>query len=253
MNGKQVAIAVTPVFSALGMSAVPVVGVFVGGWPPATTMVVYLAETVLIVIATILRLWLLLPTQWVALAETAQPQSSVRGLFAPAQTFFSTGKTRSQTHAAIRHQVASAPQQMNNNAAQSQKRADVIQSFSILAGGFAIVTGIFLLAITLMAGMLDIELTRRALGPSLLTLSACLFGSLAVDVVLIRQVEQIQAEAWVQQSLGRVFLIYLAVFIGVFLALFFQAVWFVTPFIVLKAIVDIGGPVERMVKRFGKQ
>jgi predicted lysophospholipase L1 biosynthesis ABC-type transport system permease subunit len=168
----------------------------------------------------------------------------VRGLFAPAQTFFSTGKTRSQTHAAIRHQMASVP---------SQKRADVIQSFGILAGGFAIATGIFLLAITHMAGMLDIELTRRALGPSLLTLSACLLGSLAVDVVLIGQVEQIQAEAWVQQSLGRVFLIYLAVFIGVFLALFFQAVWFVTPFIVLKAIVDIGGPVQRMVKRFGQQ
>jgi hypothetical protein len=252
MNGKQVAIAVTPVFSALGMSAVPVVGVFVGGWPPATTMVVYLAETVLIVIATILRLWLLLPAQWAALPETTQPQSRVRILFAPAQTFFSTGKTRSQTHAAIRQQVASVAQQANHSAAQSQKRAEVIQSFSILAGGFVLMTGLFLLAITLMAGILDIELTRRVLGPSLLTLSAWLLISLIVDVVLIRQVGQIQAEAWVQQSLGRVFLIYLAVFIGVFLALFFQAVWFVTPFIILKAIVDIGGPVERMVKRFGQ-
>lgn len=49
------------VFGALGINAVPVAGTLAGGWPPATTLVVYLAETVLLVAIITLRLRLLAP------------------------------------------------------------------------------------------------------------------------------------------------------------------------------------------------
>jgi hypothetical protein len=56
-------------------------------------------------------------------------------------------------------------------------------------------------------------------------------------------------EAWVAQSLGRVFLLFLAVFVGVFAASFSND-WFVMPFIALKTIVDLGTHAQAIVNMF---
>lgn len=52
---------ITPVFRAAGLNAVPALGVFLGGWEPVTALVVYLAETVLLVAFTTLRIALFAP------------------------------------------------------------------------------------------------------------------------------------------------------------------------------------------------
>lgn len=244
IHGKAAAIAATPILSALGMNAVPAIGVWFGGWPPATAMVVYLAETLLIVMVTALRLRLLLPARWDPPAAASSAPTPLTPMLATARWQVRSGKSFSRSRVGMRSQPA-----MTLQSNQVQTRADLIQSFLILAGGFAAGAGVFLLAITLISRMLDLAATGRVLGPSLLTLSAILLIGLVVDVILLRQASPAQAELWIQQSLGRVFLIYLAVFIGTVLAVFFQAMWFVTPFIVLKTIVDIGGPIQQAIKQ----
>lgn len=60
MSGKSGAVR-AGVVGALGINAVPMAGALAGRWPPATTMVVYLAETLLLVMIIVLRLRLLAP------------------------------------------------------------------------------------------------------------------------------------------------------------------------------------------------
>lgn len=196
MDGRKTATLATPVLGALGMNAVPVVGLVWGNWPLPTAMVVYLAEALLVVACTALRLRLLGPERW------KTPDGKL------------------------------------------QSRAEQIQGFLTLGGAFWAGAGVFLIAITVKARMLDLDLTMRALGPALLWLAAIQLLGIVADLLILRRVAQEQAETWIAQGLGRVFLIYLAVFAGVFLAIFFQAAWFVVPFMVLKLIVDVGGPLQ---------
>jgi len=60
-----------------------------------------------------------------------------------------------------------------------------------------------------------------------------------------------KTENYLKQSMGRVALLFLAVFIGIFVALFVDK-WFVIPFIALKTIVDIGGFMQTLKSRFPK-
>ena len=52
-----------------------------------------------------------------------------------------------------------------------------------------------------------------------------------------------KSEFFLTRSLGRVFLLFLAVFIGIFLAAYADK-WFVIPFIALKTIADIGEQIQ---------
>jgi hypothetical protein len=68
------------------------------------------------------------------------------------------------------------------------------------------------------------------------------------DLFLLGPLPPVKAEALLEQSLGRVFMLYLAVFAGVFLALFMDH-WFILPFAVLKTIVDLAVPASILAKR----
>lgn len=75
MRAGRVAKAGVPVLSALGINAVPVSGLVFGGWAPETTLVVYIVETLLLVLVTALRLRLFAPLQLV----TANGATQSRG------------------------------------------------------------------------------------------------------------------------------------------------------------------------------
>jgi hypothetical protein len=219
ISGKSIGSAAIAAMSALGVNAVPVLGLLVGGWPPATAMAIYLAEAMLIAGVTALRLRLLAPARW----EVRTPPGMV--VLQPPATRWRARLQKTQT------------------------RAELIQGFLLLSGSFALGSGVFLLVITLKAGLIDLELTGRVLGPSLLAVALFQLLSLAADTVLLGRVSQERAEAWMRQSLGRVFLIYGAVFAGTVLALFVHATWFIGPFIALKLISDVGGPVALTIRQ----
>ena len=64
----------------------------------------------------------------------------------------------------------------------------------------------------------------------------------------LRPLSIARAESVLERTLGRVFLLHLGVFIGVFLAAAFAS-WFVWPFIVLKTITDVGQALQALGRR----
>lgn len=67
MNHKSILSATTHLFTLLGVNAVPALGVFAGGWPAETAMLIYLLETLAMIALSALRVRLLAP----ACEETA--------------------------------------------------------------------------------------------------------------------------------------------------------------------------------------
>lgn len=63
MGAGKLARASVPVLSGAGINAVPIAGLLLGGWPPETTMMLYIVETALLVAVTALRLQLLAPAK----------------------------------------------------------------------------------------------------------------------------------------------------------------------------------------------
>jgi hypothetical protein len=72
MDITQMARASVPMVAGIGVNAVPIAGTFWGGWPPETTMAVYILETALLVAVTALRLRLLAPERLVGLSGATQ-------------------------------------------------------------------------------------------------------------------------------------------------------------------------------------
>jgi hypothetical protein len=75
MGAAQMVRASVPVVSGIGVNSVPIAGTFLGGWPPETTMAVYVLETVLLVAVTALRLRLFAPERFVDLSGATRPRS----------------------------------------------------------------------------------------------------------------------------------------------------------------------------------
>lgn len=182
-----------PVLAGVGINAVPLTGLLVGGWPPETTMAVYIVETALLVGFTALRLQLL------------------------------------------------APAQLQTSSGRLQKRAEAIQGFLLLTGGFTFAGAIF--SAFFLSRTIDLALTWRALTASLPVFVVVQVLALLADLLLLRQVNQAQAERWMLPGMRRGCVLYGAVFGGAFAALFgFQA--YAYPFIALKLLMDVGVALE---------
>jgi hypothetical protein len=54
---------ITPLLRTAGLNAVPILGVLLGGWEPPTALVIYLAETVLLIAFTAVRIALFAPAR----------------------------------------------------------------------------------------------------------------------------------------------------------------------------------------------
>ena len=112
----------------------------------------------------------------------------------------------------------------------------MLSTYLTVALGFTLVNGVF---IAVFVGLfLDVTIPRATLvgGAALIALFAVV-GSIVG--VWRRPLTLAVAEKMLEQTLGRVFLLHLAVFVGVFLAAVVGS-WFVWPFIVLKSITDVG-------------
>lgn len=193
MGADKLMRASVPVLSGAGMNAVPVAGLVFGGWPPETTMAVYVVETALLVAVTALRLQLL------------------------------------------------APARLQTKSGKSQSRAEAIHGFLLLTGGFTLAGAIF--SAFFLSRTIDLDLIGRALAASVPVFLAVQGVALVIDLLLLRQVTQAQAERWMLPGMRRGCVLYGAVFGGA-LAAGFGLGAYAYPFIVLKLLMDVGVAVE---------
>ena len=174
---------------ALGINAVPVVGMFAADWSVETAMLLYLLENLIGIPLAALLVRLLAP-----------PREDAPGM-------------------RVRH------------------RREILNTYLIVALSFSLGSAIFILFVVYRTTNGQVDFTGLRTGLSAIALFA-LLGFL-VDLVYMRPLSLPRAEKVLERSLGRIFLLYLAVFVGMFLAIFGLASFFI-PFVVLKTLVDIG-------------
>jgi hypothetical protein len=174
---------------ALGINAVPVVGMFAADWSVETAMLLYLLENLIGIPLAALLVRLLAP-----------PREDAPGM-------------------------------------RVRLRREILNTYLIVALSFSLGSAIFILFVVYRTTNGQLDLTGLRTGLSAIALFA-LFGFL-VDLVYMRPLSLPRAEKVLERSLGRIFLLYLAVFVGMFLAIFGLASFFI-PFVVLKTLVDIG-------------
>lgn len=125
-------------------------------------------------------------------------------------------------------------------------RKSLLQTYLMVALGFTLVNGVFIAAILFLFSGVTIPRSVILWGIAF----AAFFQLVAflADLVWMDPLTLDMAGTVLEKSLGRVFLLHLAVFIGVIVAAFFRQ-WFVVPFIVLKTIVDVGTPIQAFLRR----
>lgn len=198
MRGKGLLSGLTPIFTALGVNAVPVTGVFFSGWPVETAMVVYFLENLITVAVTTMRIHFLAPAR-----EDVPGQ-------------------------------------------KPQERRSMLQNFLVVALGFSLAVGIFLSFFIF--GILKAPVAAADVASGVGWIIVFQLVGLIADLILWRRVSLDLANSFLEQSLGRVFLLYLAVFTGLCAAAYTNE-WFVYPFMGLKTMVDVGGQIQFFIRR----
>ena len=174
---------------ALGINAVPVVGMFAADWSVETAMLLYLLENLIGIPLAALLVRLLAP-----------PREDAPGM-------------------------------------RVRLRREILNTYLIVALSFSLGSAVFILLVTYRTTNGQLDLTGLRTGLSAIALFA--FLGFLIDLVYMRPLSLPRAEKVLERSLGRIFLLYLAVFVGMFLAIFGLASFFI-PFVVLKTLVDIG-------------
>jgi hypothetical protein len=189
---------VVRIAAALGLNAVPAVGVFTGGWSAPTAMLLYFAENVIAIPLVALRVRLL------------------------------------------------APERDDRQGVPPRQRGELIRSFLLVAGGFSFAGGIFMAFFMGLAEQpIDVASTRTGI----LAIAAVQLAAYLFDLVLLGRMTLPAGEKALEQALGRVFLLHLAVILGILTVAFASATWFFLPFAVLKTIVDVGTQVQFLSSR----
>lgn len=122
-------------------------------------------------------------------------------------------------------------------------RLSVIKLYLLPAITFSSGAAVFFFFIVFKELASEIDLTEIA--TSMKWIAGFLLLESVADALLVRRLTLLQAQLYLNRSLGRIFLFFLSVFIGYFLILFGVG-WFVVPFIVLKTISDVGVHVEML-------
>lgn len=122
-----------------------------------------------------------------------------------------------------------------------RSRWEVLQAYSVVAIGFTVACGIFIGIFTFL--ILKVQINFSAIQTAMLWIVGFQILEFVGDILMLRPFSLKKAEFFLTRSLGRVFLLFLAVFIGFFLAAFVDK-WFVVPFIILKTISDIGSQIQ---------
>jgi hypothetical protein len=136
-----------------------------------------------------------------------------------------------------------APARLETTNGKSQSRAETVQGFLLLSGGFTLAGAIF--SAFFLSRTIDLDLTRQALVASVPVFLAVQGVTLVIDLLLLRQISQAQAERWMLPGMRRGCVLYGAVFGGA-LAAGFGLGAYAYPFIALKLLMDVGVALEEV-------
>ena len=124
---------------------------------------------------------------------------------------------------------------------KSRDRRQILEGFLVVSFGFAGVSGVFIAVFLLL--ILEAPVVWSDVAAGLAGILVFQLFELVADLILWRRLSLAQAETLLLQSLRRAFVLYFGVFIGLCGAAYAGS-WFVTPFIVLKTLMDLGTQVE---------
>jgi hypothetical protein len=218
MSQKSIVGLITSIISILGINAIPMGGLLVGGWAVETAVLLYLIENVVTVLLVGLRVQLLSPVReaW----GSSRPHEW--------GTVTINGRTRRQKPGPYR------------------ERGSLLTSYLLVGLVFSVASGIFI--VFFLFGILRATVEPEAIRLGVAGMLAFQLFGFIWDFFLLRPLPLTQAETLLTASLGRVVLLFLAVFAGVFVALF-NDYWFLWPFVVLKTTVDVGSQVKFLFGR----
>ncbi|MCB0209405.1 MAG: hypothetical protein KDJ52_08750 [Anaerolineae bacterium] len=216
--------AITTVFTALGINAVPAIGFFGLGWGWETTMVLYLLETLLGIVFVALRIRLLSPAQQEIIGASLPDNPGVL-------------KKKSGT------KVISYARPTANGVLYN--RTELLKSYLLIMGSLSVVLSVFIGVFLFM--VMRVQLDPAALRSGLLAIVIFQLMGFLSDWIWLRPLSLDRAEKLGEQSLGRGALLYFAVFAGVCAAAI-HPYGFLVPFIGLKTMVDVGQPIQAMVQ-----
>lgn len=219
MKNPTVLQPVASALAGLGVNAIPLGLVVFGGQSPQIALALYLLETFLLVVLSALRVQIMAPLEDPAY-ETMD--STVR-------------ETETRTRGHVTRSVA------------PRNRTTLIGNYLIVAMGFTLVLAVFVVAFVFLFGQTEIP------GPVLLAGLAGIVAfqafSFVADLLLIRRLSPDRIDPLLDRSMSRVYLLYTAVFVGFFVALFSRVELFVVPFIILKTTADVAVPVSALAGR----
>jgi hypothetical protein len=193
--------------TALGINAIPV-GVVVG-WRQSlpTGMVLYFLEMILSVLLTTAFVLLRAPAEDPGYAAVASSRTTVT----------TNGRTVSRS--------------------QSGNRRSLIEGFLIFSAGFGVIPAFFLGF--WMFVVAHVDLAWSAVASGLLGIAAFQTVNFIGDFVMYGDLTPEAASSLINQSLGRVVIIYISVFVGLIIAMIFSVGWFIWPFALLKTVADM--------------
>lgn len=120
-------------------------------------------------------------------------------------------------------------------------RGQVLQLYLLLGLVFGLGGGFF------MCVFIFLVLKAKVAFAAVWTAIIWIFGFQILEFIgallMLRPLTLLKAQLFLNRSLGRIFLLYLCVFVGIGIA-FFVEKWFILPFIILKTIVDIGEQIQ---------
>ena len=131
-----------------------------------------------------------------------------------------------------------APAREGVPGAKPLERGALIRYCLMIGLSFSLASGLFIVFFVFLIPDVKREVEVGAIRLGLAGMLGFQLFSFIWDFFLLRPLSLSRSQVLIETSLGRVFLLYLAVFIGICVA-FFNGPWFLGPFVILKTIVDI--------------
>lgn len=117
-----------------------------------------------------------------------------------------------------------------------RKKAEILKGYLVFSLGFSLGSIVFLAVFVFL--ILKTKIQFEAIIGGLIWIIGFQIFEFFGDFLMLRPLTLAQTEVFLKRSMGRVALLFLSVFLGIFLAAFVNK-WFVVPFVVLKTLVDI--------------
>ena len=200
------------IVTALGANTIPAGIVFLDGQAAETAMLLYFLENILAVILAAVCVRLLAPAQDEGYASAVPDHTEIR---VNGRLTFRGNTLRDRT--------------------------TLLRDYLVISSGLSLGSGVFLVCFLFL--ILRADIPKSAILSGFTGIAGFQLLNFVANLLWLRPLSAQRATFLLQQSLGRVALLYLAVGVGFVLALFVER-WFVLPFAVLKTIVDLAAPFQ---------